>query len=55
MPRLVGRKQSHIGLYLLSAFALVIAAGGSLQYYGLVNFPGLIQQVKLEVDKSSAL
>lgn len=54
MPRLVGR-QSNVGAYVLSSLVLIVAAGGLLQYAGLIDIPGFVQNLEnsLENDTTS--
>jgi hypothetical protein len=54
MPRLVGR-QSNVGAYVLSSLVLIVAAGGLLQYAGLIDIPGFVQNLEnsLENDATS--
>jgi hypothetical protein len=50
MPRLVGRRQ-NIGALVLPMFIIVAAAAGTLQYYTVVDFPNLVQQVKMRLSE----
>jgi hypothetical protein len=50
MPRLVGRRQ-NIGALVLPMFIIVAAAAGTLQYYKVVDFPNLVQQVKMRLSE----
>ncbi len=52
MPRLVGRRR-NVGALILPVFVVVVAAGGALQYYRVVDFPSLFQQVKLRLDRNA--
>ncbi|MGH7997852.1 MAG: hypothetical protein ACREPR_00060 [Brasilonema sp.] len=52
MPRLVGRR-SNANFYVLSLFIVAIAAGGILQYSGVINIQNLIEQTKVRSNDSS--
>lgn len=52
MPRLVGR-QSNVGAYILSSLVLIVAAGGLLQYAGLIDIPGLVQDIDNSLEDNS--
>jgi len=53
MPRLVGRRR-NVGALVVPMFVIVVAAGGALQYYRIVDFPSLFQQVKLRLDRDAS-
>ncbi|NJM68786.1 MAG: hypothetical protein HC862_00415 [Scytonema sp. RU_4_4] len=52
MPRLVGRR-SNTNFYVLSLFIVAIAAGGMLQYSGVINIQNLIEQTKVRFNNST--
>ncbi len=52
MPRLVGR-QSNVGAYVLSSLVLIFAAGGLLQYAGLIDIPGFVRNMENSLENNS--
>lgn len=52
MPRLVGR-QSNVGAYVLSSLVLIVAAGGLLQYAGLIDIPGFVQNLENSLENDT--
>lgn len=51
MPRLIGR-QSNVGSYVVSLLILVVIVGGLLQYYNVIDLPGIGKKIREGLKES---
>jgi hypothetical protein len=54
MPRLIGQ-QANVGSRILPLLILVVIAGGLLQYYGIIDVPGMGKRIGDELRSNDRL